>query len=339
MTLSGNEGDQPRAMYFQLRYITADFDFGNKQIRVSHPEKKMDFLLRKRIPDDAPLPPLKPDDGFVTVTCEREITERLQQEAISSGQLSIKKGAIRIVHDDMVNHLRRTLRLIRWRANSHGRPNPLRSGLHDGFRWSLDGIKWKAVADCISMKLSLHVHPAWRSEDEQFLEAEASSELDEPLGHELLREAWTNRGANPRSSIVLAVAAAEVGFKQFASKVFPDTAWILESLQSPPLVKMLTELFPWPKLKMQINGKDLTPPESVATTLKKAVLLRNDIVHGRAENLNGKTVNSVLTAVRDLLYFLDAVQGQPWALFHLSAEARKDFPRVTSGPLQITPLI
>jgi hypothetical protein len=137
MTLSGNEGDQPRAMYFQLRYITADFDFGNKQIRVSHPEKKMDFLLRKRIPDDAPLPPLKPDDGFVTVTCEREITERLQQEAISSGQLSIKKGAIRIVHDDMVNHLRRTLRLIRWRANSHGRPNPLRSLVRGKRRYRL----------------------------------------------------------------------------------------------------------------------------------------------------------------------------------------------------------
>jgi hypothetical protein len=42
-----------------------------------------------------------------------------------------------------------------------------------------------------------------------------------------------------RSAIVLAVAAAEVGFKQFAVKIFPDTAWILEHLQSPPLTKML----------------------------------------------------------------------------------------------------
>jgi hypothetical protein len=144
--------------------------------------------------------------------------------------------------------------------------------------------------------------------------------LDEPLGHELLREAWTNRNANPRSCIVLAVAAAEVGFKQFASKTFPDAAWILENVQSPPLVKRLTELFPWSKLKVQINGKDLTPPDSVTTTLTKAVRLRNDIDHGRGENLSGKTVDSVLTAVRDLLYFLDVVHGQQWA--NLSPQRR-----------------
>jgi hypothetical protein len=330
-------------MYFRLRYITADFDFGDKQISVSDSKKKMDFFLRKRVPEDAPLPVLEAGDGFVTVTCEREMTERLQQEALSSGQLSIKKGAVRVVHDDMVYHLRRTLRLIRWRANSHGRPNPIRSGLQDGFRWSLDGIEWKAVADCLSMTLSLHVLPAWSHADEQFLKAETSGELNEPLGHELLREAWTNRGANLRSSVVLAVAAAEVGFKQFAAEIFPDTAWILETIQSPPLLKMLG-VFPWSKLKLQIDGvqisgKDLTPPKSVMDMLEKAVNLRNRIVHGQAENLNGKTVNSVLFAVRDLLYFLDAVQGQQWALYHVSAHARKDFPQVPSWPLQITPLV
>jgi hypothetical protein len=102
---------------------------------------------------------------------------------------------------------------------------------------------------------------------------------------------------------------------------------------------MLTGLFPWSRLKIQINGEDLTPPESVITTLTTAEKLRNDIVHGRLENLNGKTVTSVLTAVRDLLYFLDVAQGQQWALYYLSTEAREHFPQITSWPLLLTPVV
>jgi hypothetical protein len=120
--------------------------------------------------------------------------------------------------------------------------------------------------------------------------------------------------------------------------VLPDSAWILESVQSPPLVKMLKDLFPWSRLNVQINGQNLTPPDSVTTALEKAVHLRNDIVHGRAGNVNGKTAMSVWVAVRDLLYFLDFAQGHQWALYHLSGEARKHFPQVISWPLRVDPL-
>jgi hypothetical protein len=339
MTAPGDEHGTPRTMYFQLRYVTTDFDFRDKQISVSDSEKKVKFLLRKRIPEDAAWPALEPNDGFVTVTCEREMTERLYAEAVSSGQLSVKKGAVRAVNLEMYNHLVRTMRLIRWRVNSEGRPNPIRGGIQDGFRWSLDGNEWRPVSDCVYVSLSLHVHSQWTLEAEEFLGAETSGTLNEPLGHELLREAWTNREINPRSAIVLAVAAAEVGFKRFASKVFPDTEWILQNLPSPPLVKMLKELFPWSKLKVQINGTDLTPPDFVTKTLEKGVLLRNDIVHGREKNLDRKTVVSVITAARDLLYLLDFAQGQQWAIYHLSAGARKHFPQVISWPLSVTPLL
>jgi hypothetical protein len=65
-----------------------------------------------------PLPPLETGDGFVVVTCEREMTERIYREAVSLGQLSIKKGAVRDVHHEMYQFLLRmmagwpTLRLV-----------------------------------------------------------------------------------------------------------------------------------------------------------------------------------------------------------------------------------
>jgi hypothetical protein len=334
MTISDAEELNANVMYFQNRYITTGFEFGDKQINVSDPEKNMDFLLRKRTPEDAPPndKPLEAGDGFVTVTCKREMTKRIYDGAVSSGQLSIRNGAVGSISHEMYKYVLRTMRLIRWRTNCRGRPNPIRSALFDGLKWSLDGVEWKPVADYISFKASVTVNPRWTSEAEQFVIAQTSGELDEPLGHELLREAWANRSENRRSSIVLAVAAAEVGFKQFASKAFPDAAWILENVPSPPLVKMLTKFFPWSKLNLQINGTVATPPDSVTTELEKAVLLRNEIVHGRGEGLKEQTVDSVLTAVRDLLYFLDALQGQGWALSYLSSGARQSLtPKKIDG--------
>jgi hypothetical protein len=39
--------------------------------------------------------------------------------------------------------------------------------------------------------------------------------------------------------------------------------------------------------------------------------------------LKGETVDSALTSVRDLLYFLDAIAGQNWAVNHMSPDALK----------------
>ena len=323
MTSQDNEptpGDLSKIIHFRLRYITRDFVFDDAQIAFPDPAKRLDVLLARWVPDSRAAK-AEPGDGVVTATCAREVTDRLYSQAVSTGQISVKQNPVNDVFDDMQKFILRTLRLIRWRTKAPGRPHPIR--FIDGFTWSLDGVEWKAVADYMTLRVrQLESLPQWTSEAAEFVKTEILGELDEPLGHELLREAWTNRETNLRSSVVLAVAAAEVGFKQFASRTFPDTAWIPENLQSPPLVKML-ELFPWPKLKLQINGKDLTVPDSIIDGLKMAVTLRNSIVHGGAVKLTLDTVESVLFSVRDLLYFLDTLAGpKQWAFEHLSREAR-----------------
>ena len=192
--------------------------------------------------------------------------------------------------------------------------------------WSFDGVEWKPVTRILtSMLLVIGSRSTpWSPEAQEFVMKESSGELDEPLGHELLREAWTNRGQNPRSSIVLAVAAAEVGFKQFAVRAFPETEWILENLQSPPLINMLKK-FPWSKFVSPLSDIVPTVPKSIIKELDNAVSMRNKIVHTGVAELKGKTVESVIASVRDLLYFLDALEGQSWAINHMSQEARKGF--------------
>jgi len=315
--------ETPKTIRFQLEYVTRDFKFEDARIVISDPSKRLEAILTKK-PAGTASSPTEPGDGLIVAICEREVASRLYEEAVSSGQLSFHKEAVANACKDMQSFILRTLRLLRWRTRSPGRPYPIRATA--GFRWSLDGLEWKPVAQYLSMAIrQLENPPKLTDEATEFVRTAILGDLDEPLGHELLREAWTNYDTNLRSAIVLAVAAAEVGFKQFAMKVFPETAWILETLQSPPLSKML-DLFPWHKLKLVINGQPVTVPDSIKDELKKANTLRNEIVHGRSGSLTRDTTEEVLYTVRDLLYFLDTLTDLKWwAINFISPEASKHF--------------
>ena len=71
------------------------------------------------------------------------------------------------------------------------------------------------------------------------LTAMVTSDIREPLAHQLLREAWNLRHTNPRISVVIGVAAAEVGMKQLVAMLVPHARWLVEELPSPPLVPMM----------------------------------------------------------------------------------------------------
>jgi hypothetical protein len=176
------------------------------------------------------------------------------------------------------------------------------------------------VADSISVGIKfLHSLHTWSKEDAAFLQAELLTGSNEPLAHELLREAEINRESNPRSSLILGVAAAEVGFKQFVSETFPDTSWLME-LPSPPLIEMINK-FPWEKVKTQINNQVPTVPTPILNELKKAITLRNKIVHSGIAALEPDTMGSIGNAVNDFLYFLDIVRtGQGWPLMCMSKD-------------------
>src|ERR1700686_5456247 len=168
-------------MYFQLRYITADFDFGDEQISVTDDAKKMSFLLRKRLPEDGHSPTV-PGHGVVTMTCQREVPDILSTEAASGQPVTTSTKEVNDAYHDMQDHVVRMLRLVRWRANSKGRPNPLR-GLPD-LSWSFDGVQWQPVRRNLS-RLTIVFGPVqaqWTPEAEEFVRKELSGELDEPLG-------------------------------------------------------------------------------------------------------------------------------------------------------------
>src|SRR6202167_3588933 len=115
-------------MYFRVRYIIRDFDFGDAQISVSDPARQIDVLISKRSSDDTSAPPAEPNDGVASATCERELTARHHDEAVSSERLSIKREIVAQVRAHLQEVILHMLRLARWRSNSgKGGPTPIRS--------------------------------------------------------------------------------------------------------------------------------------------------------------------------------------------------------------------
>ena len=148
-------------------------------------------------------------------------------------------------------------------------------------------------------------------------------QVKQPLYHDLLREAWQNQFSNPRSALVMGVAAAETGFKTTLADLNPSVSWIVENLSSPSLIRMLREYMEQLPARNLINGKVLRPPNAVINTIKKGVELRNKLVHGREEPVTTEEVHLMLEAVRDLLYMLDYYRGHDWAMDMLSPEVFK----------------
>lgn len=309
-------------MFFKLTYITKNTDLNGQVLKLRDPESGMELTLRERA-GDAPAPMYLAGDGLCEVLCEQEVSERLEDEARQKGSLSAYKESVEQARDDMYRFICRVLRIVRWRQGVPGDREPIR--LFQSFEWSIDNVEWKSITDTLHLKILFGLpYKSWTNELEQSVEQVLLGGGEEPLGHELLREATSHATANPRSSVILAVAAAEVGFKRFVSDLLPETRWLVENLQLPPLEKLLTEFLPKLSVRNRIRDNPPFVPRTVIEEIKKAVLLRNDIIHGRKDSVKTSSVGPVLLAVHDLLYLLDFYAGVTWAENNISVKTRRE---------------
>jgi hypothetical protein len=141
-----------------------------------------------------------------------------------------------------------------------------------------------------------------------------AEDLSEPFAYELLREAWALRDSSPRSSVLIAIAALEVGVKQYIADRVKPAKWLVNNLPAPDVIRILQKYLP-----------SLEPPpdaiEGAATfeplSSKLRNLLadrrdqRNDITHKpdvhqqEAQAATPDDARSAVLAVRQVLLRLD----------------------------------
>ncbi|MEK6333473.1 MAG: hypothetical protein AABM67_00895 [Acidobacteriota bacterium] len=278
-----------------------------------------DALAQRRLPAG-----IKEEPGDKEFLNERgELAEKYFDE---DGGLEIKIPAERFdsafqifvesVTSEVYEYLDNFIRILRWRGNGSGPNRPVqRTG---GIKWSLDKKAWhwlpeKSRPTKFEHTSMLHTTDEVRSDVEHFV----ATGIDESLGHELLYEAWHQRTESPRSALILAIAAAEVGLKYCIATLVPNSLWLATNVPSPPIVKMLLDYLPTLPAKCTVNGKVLPPPSELVETLKKGVRLRNQVIHSKTEPLEHDTLREILLAVQSLLWILDYYSGFEWAWEHV----------------------
>lgn len=329
-------------MYFKLDYTVKAIQLGERdclRLELQRPKGCVTIALRKLEEAELTNGSRKGDLLCVAMT-ERHTFVR--EEVLFDAMDKKVPDGIMVLLDEVRNELdgciRSTLHNIRWNRGLTSPHNPIRFG--SALRWSRDGTTWKVAPGEIRFDLSAEcAQPLWMKDDEiDRIKQYVEQGLNEPLGHHLLLEAWSQMSDNPRSALVMAIAAAETGWKEFVAHNLPQTQWLLENLPSPPLEKMLRELMPTIKTKAHFIGKKTGFPPTLLNVLKKGVHYRNRTVHGSSTSLSRAELDEVLKAVRDLLYMLDAYNGMLWAGAHIRRETISALVPVSETPDSRTPV-
>jgi hypothetical protein len=299
-------------MRFRINGIVKGEDLGTRVVSVKGPDHGLELTLRQSNPDEQHF---QAGDASCESSSEREIPEALLKQVSAVRPLSIDDDLVGEVLDELHDFVGAVLRVIRWRRGQlASSPKPL--FYRRTFEWSLDGTKWEKV-DTGELTLAADFgvpYQQWSDEVERSVADLVLAGTPEPIAHELLCEAELNVVRNPRSAVVMAVAAAEIGLKQLIGTLAPDAKWLIENLEAPSVDKLLSKYLPQLRPTARIGSEEPFVPTKLRKRIAKAVESRNKTVHAGQDGLDSTKARDVVTAVHDLLCFLDLYAGHQWAL-------------------------
>lgn len=303
-------------MFFRKQYILKNFPIKETdKIRIHLIKKPNEPIVEIRLVTNEEITKnINKDDTICTVTIIKPITLEIQNLflKIDKNIPEELKPLIDELYKEIPALIMQIFRILRWKRGTAKRSRP---ASYSNLEYSVDGENWKTIPSQIFLKANwgfpqeIEISEEFRTNFINLLE----NDMEEPLAHELFCESWDQKENNPRSSLIIGIAAAETGFKDLVRTLTPDAAWLISELPSPPLIKMLEEYLPKLPTKFVINKKVLPPPQNIIKILRKGIKIRNDIVHGKSHEINPDTLSEILHAVRDLLYLIDIYSGNKWA--------------------------
>ena len=282
------------------------------------------------------------DDVTVTATTSRsgddpiaqEVGRLLERRDEPAGVFDVESylhgspvwRAARFVFDDLRGAAERLVGLARWRFGALEPDSPLEAITYSVRRGREEWLD-------VSTGVAGWPQDLWLGDGQYLFERDVwklqellDAEAHEPLERSLLVRAAGLVRSNPEASLVLAVAAAEVGTKRLAGRLRRESeAWVLSELPSPSIDKLLEKHVPMLTDKRTKDGRAI--PKELRKEIRSASEARNTLVHkGLLDEEAREHVPETLRAVSDLLYLLDWLAGNEWALAYVTEERRSQYP-------------
>jgi hypothetical protein len=301
-------------MFFRMNYILHNLPFKDDTKSVDFQFGQPPIHLRiARITTEELGPDTDETDYTATLSTQEDVSEKvagLFDQDSTEPHPAVKECTVR-VSSRLHAELYRVLRLLRWRLGDFKHAHPEKDLRR--FEWSVDQAIWKPARGHVKL-MFLPVGFGYFPLDDKRLPSireMVANGTREPLAHEMLREAAELMRDYPRSALVTAISAAEIGCKEMISALVPDAEWLAMHAPTPPLVQMLEEYVPKLPLKQLLPDGSFVP-QSLIKTLRKGVRLRNEAIH-RGSSVKFDSLEEILDAVHQLLYLIDVFKGHQWA--------------------------
>lgn len=219
---------------------------------------------------------------------------------------------------DAVNQVVNTLR---WRFGMRGSMHQLENL---ELRYSFDGETWGSISEKWEYRLleGAVTPPSWYVGLEAYDDAQRLMQRGEyeTIGHNLFREAWALRWDNPRSALLVAIAAIEVGTKRCIATLNPSSEKNIRNDQK-SVKTLLEETLPNLRAGMPDDQK-LLPLDDMIATVHTGIQARNAFVHRfpgdpkydqALQQLVGPRLDELLVTISDFLWLFDVYTGHQWA--------------------------
>ncbi len=223
-----------------------------------------------------------------------------------------------LIGKELEKYSERFLQLLRWVEKADGSVK-IRNSQDQRFnlywkttQYNYKPVPWPRQAPFTSTIGGI----TWSEEDRRkFNRLWETADIQEPLGHQLLREAKSIVDQNHRSALLICYSALEVGIKQHISNCSPAAGWLAMYAPTPPLFKILRDYLP----KIHGDKQDFSNWAAITAELNIINAFtedRNRLAH-RGESIKG-SIEDYLRITDDLLVAFDVFEGHVWAKNHVS---------------------
>src|SRR5580704_2684256 len=234
------------------------------------------------------------------------------------------------VRERIDDGLKRFVSLLRWRYAQWGAPKAIK--LARPIEWSSDNATWYYMPFAPQTSLDANVILAFNEDRRtELISLFEDRNLAEPVYRELLREANELQDSSRRSSLILAVAAAEIAIKVLIQETDPGFYGVdLRSDPAPPATTMYSDISRL-RLRHTIHGKLLGVPARLLNELKRAIAARNALAHAGAPPLERDSLIAKINAIHDLVLIVDHYRGFAWALDQVTRETKDELAALAAG--------
>jgi hypothetical protein len=252
----------------------------------------------------------------------------INQKANNSDDMLIREGAnntlafqpnyyaefVKAINLEFTTIQLNTIKSLRWRYFRKGPVDMLKQGR---IQCSLDNINWTFIPDLdVTCQVSYISSTSLNVSGLEISDFNEINSNEEPIHHELIREAIEQIRTSPRAALIIGISALEIAVKQVMINLTTNAEWLITNTPSPNILKIIKHYFPL----LIINYDNCKIEQTILNRIEDGISARNELIHRGSIPPRITSIYEILEAIYRVIWFCDYYCGHEWAIEHARGE-------------------